>query len=55
MKNTKKNLLFVCALEKELKVIKTFIQTKKPGNIQAHFLCTGIGNINTTLQLTQAL
>lgn len=49
------NILIVCALERELRIAKTYYKNHKPENIQADFLCTGIWNIHTTLTLTQKL
>lgn len=45
----------VCALERELRIAKTYYKNHKPENIQADFLCTWIWNINSTLTLTEKL
>jgi len=55
MKTSKKKILFACALEKELKIAKMYFKKHKPEWILIDFLCTGIGNINMTLELSKKL
>jgi len=55
MTNSKKKILFACALEKELKIAKTYFKGKKTQWILVDFLCTGMGNINMTLELSKKL
>lgn len=50
-----KHILIIAALPGELKVAKSQYQSYKNAHISCDFLCTGIGNINATLSLTEKL
>jgi len=53
--STKKSILFVTAISRELQVIKSLVKNQSSKNMKTDFLVTGIWNIETTLSLTKKL
>lgn len=51
----KKNILILCALEKEIQVAKKLLWSYKNKNINIDFFVHGIWNINTSIYLTKKL
>lgn len=50
-----KHILFVAATHKELKTAKEHYSSLRVSGIQYDFFCCGIGNINTSISLSQQL